>query len=1094
MAPQSSYISTPIITNTNSNTISSLITINAAAQLPVKLTPTNYPSWRAQFNALLIGYDLLGYVDGSSTCPPDTPAAPRALWIRQDQLLLHAILASVSPQVISLIASAKTSKEAWDKLLHLYASKARARVLGLKERLTLMRREDKPVSQYLQDVKVIADELAIIDVPLSDDDLLLYILNGVGSEFKEIAAVVRSRDTSISFENLHDKLVEHEAALTRADAPVTTPVITANVTQSSQRAPTNRGSRSHTYNHNRGSSSFRNNYRGSSESTSPSTTDNGRRSNNTTGTGYRGYCQWCGTQGHSAKRCPQLQSGSQSQPVVNSTYHGRHNASPTWLLDSGASHHVTSKVTNLSDVSTYAGPDEIIIGNGSGLGITHVGSSSLTTPFSKTFALSNVLCVPSIKQDIISISKFNKQNNTSIELFPDFFHVKDLSTGAVLLQGPNKDDVYEWSSQSLRQPQAMVGVVVSPNLWHRRLGHPHSKTLHQVLRSSSIHVSSKLSESLCHSCQCNKSHRLPFGTSSLQSNGPLELLYSDVWGPAPYSSIDGFSYYLIFVDHFTKYIWLYPLKKKSDVFSTFTTFKALVENYFKTKIITLFTDGGGEFVKLKNFLSSAGISHLITPPHTPQHNGVAERRHRHVVETGLTLLHQASLPLSYWSYAFQTAVYLINRMPTPILKNVSPYQQLFHQQPNYSRLRTFGCLCFPWLRPYNSNKLLPRSRACLFLGYSSNQSAYKCLDLSSNKLFISRHVQFDESTFPLASAHNSTSSVPSPTSTSWFPLAHLVTLIPFQAAPMPPPSATTSSPTAPSTSSSAASSALEQLCPPAYIPPPAPTVSPLPPQNPPPSNPPHTTHTPSQTMTPTHFPSNPTPTEPETQPPQPSPIRTYLRNPNRLVLTFPAPDPSPPPPSSISQPLVPDHQMVTRAKAGISKPNPRYALVATKHPIPSSVEPTCVSQAIKDPLWRAAMSTEFNALISNGTWELVPSDSTQNLIGCKWVFRIKRHPDGTIDRYKARLVTKGFHQRPGVDFSETFSPVVKPTTIRVVLHLALSHGWPIRQLDVNNAFLHGTLSDIVYMSQPPGFVDTNLPSHVCKLRKALYGLKQAPRA
>ncbi|KAI5313965.1 hypothetical protein L3X38_043141 [Prunus dulcis] len=311
MAPESSDISTPIITNTNSNTLSSLITINAAAQLPVKLTPTNYPSWRAQFNALLIGYDLMGYVDGSSTCPPATPAAPRALWILQDQLLLHAILASVSPQVISLIASAKTSQEAWDKLLHLFASKARARVLGLKERLTLMRRENKPVSQYLQDVKVIADELAIIDVPLSDDDLLLYILNGVGSEFKEITAVVRSRDTSISFENLHDKLVEHEAALTRADAPVTTPVITANVTQSSQRAPTNRGSRSNNYNHNRGSSSFRNNYRGSSESTSPSTTDNGRRSNNTTGTGYRGYCQWCGTQGHSAKRCPQLQSGSQ---------------------------------------------------------------------------------------------------------------------------------------------------------------------------------------------------------------------------------------------------------------------------------------------------------------------------------------------------------------------------------------------------------------------------------------------------------------------------------------------------------------------------------------------------------------------------------------------------------------------------------------------------------------------------------------------------------------------------------------------------------------------------------------------------------------
>lgn len=124
--------------------------------------------------------------------------------------------------------------------------------------------------------------------------------------------------------------------------------------------------------------------------------------------------------------------------------------------------------------------------------------------------------------------------------------------------------------------------------------------------------------------------------------------------------------------------------------------------------------------------------------------------HRHVVEIGLTLLHQASSPLSYWSYAFQIAVYLINRMPIPILNNVSPYTKLFHQQPNYSHLRTFGCLCFPWPQPYNSNKLLPRSCSCFFLSYSFN--AYKCLDLSSNKLFISRHVQFGEATFPLTTA------------------------------------------------------------------------------------------------------------------------------------------------------------------------------------------------------------------------------------------------------------------------------------------------------------------------------------------------------
>ncbi|KAI5328775.1 hypothetical protein L3X38_028172 [Prunus dulcis] len=1077
-----------------------LITINATAQLPVKLTPTNYPSWRAQFNALLYGYDLMGYVDGSSLCPSTTQPVLRTFWIRQDQLLLHAILASVSPQVISLIASAKTSKEAWDKLLRLFASKARARVLGLKERLTLLRRENKSVSEYLQEVRVIADELAIIDVPLSDDDLLLYILNGVGSDFKEIAAVVRSRDTSISFENLHDKLVEHEAALKRDDTVVAAPVITANVTQTSRSHTSNRGYRSNNSNSNRGSfasrnpsrgsfghphtSSIDNNSRGSNGPTQPAFTDNSRRSTHMNSTGYRGFCQWCGIQGHSAKRCPQLQYGSHSQPVANPTSHGRSTSSPTWLLDSGASHHVTSNVNTLSGASPYDGPDEIIIGNGSGLGITHVGSTTVPSSSSQSFTLSNVLCVPSMQKDIISISKFNKQNNTSIELFPDFFHVKDLSTGAVLLRGPNKDDVYEWSPQSFYQPQALVGVVVSPNLWHRRLGHPSHKILQQVLRLSSINVSSKLSESVCHSCLCNKSHRLPFGTSSLTSHGPLDLLYSDVWGPAPYSSIDGFSYYVIFVDHFTKYIWLYPLKKKSDVFSTFVTFKALVENYFKRKITRLYTDGGGEFIKLQHFLSSNGITHLLTPPHTPQHNGVAERRHRHIVETGLTLLHQASLPLTYWSYAFKTAAYLINRMPTPLLHNLSPFTQLFDEQPNYSRLRTFGCLCFPWLRPYNSNKLLPRSRPCLFLGYSPNQSAFQCLDLSSNKLFISRHVQFDESTFPLANLPSSIPHVTVDNSHTWVSSLPPVTYVPVHSPTMPvAPVVSSSMPSHVTSSSSSASAPVSEPSPSVALAPIAPL---LPSSNPQASVP---TSTAPIITPPVHYPAQNDPAQP---PPHLSPIRTYTRNPNRTVVTFPSSDPHPSNPPI--PPVHPDHSMVTRAKAGIHKPNPRYAMTATTHPILSSIEPTCVSQAVKDPLWRQAMSNEFNALIRNGTWELIPSLPSQNLIGCKWVFRIKRHPDGTIDRYKARLVAKGFHQRPGVDFSDTFSPVVKPTTIRIVLHLAVTHGWPIRQLDVNNAFLHGTLLENVYMVQPPGFVDSNHPSYVCKLRKALYGLKQAPRA
>ena len=140
------------------------------------------------------------------------------------------------------------------------------------------------------------------------------------------------------------------------------------------------------------------------------------------------------------------------------------------------------------------------------------------------------------------------------------------------------------------------------------------------------------------------------------------------------------------------------------------------------------------------------------------------------------------------------------------------------------------------------------------------------------------------------------------------------------------------------------------------------------------------------------------------------------------------------------------------------------------------------------------MDEEHMALLKNKTWHLVPPQHGTNVIDCRWVYRIKRKADGSIDRYKARLVAKGFKQRYGIDYEDTFSPVVKIATIRLVLSVAVSRGWSLRQLDVKNAFLHGVLEEEVYMRQPPGYVDRHKPNYTCKLDKALYGLKQAPRA
>ena len=227
-----------------------------------------------------------------------------------------------------------------------------------------------------------------------------------------------------------------------------------------------------------------------------------------------------------------------------------------------------------------------------------------------------------------------------------------------------------------------------------------------------------------------------------------------------------------------------------------------------------------------------------------------------------------------------------------------------------------------------------------------------------------------------------------------------------------------------------------------------------------------------------------------------------------LETSAPAADSPPPSPASCSSststssqvvfvPPAPDreHQMQTRLRAGKTVPRQRKdGTVTYSATRVTDGEPANVRAALQDPRWKAAMDAEFSALQRNQTWRLVPAQPGLSIIDSSWVYKVKCKPDGSVDRFKARLVAKGFKQRHGIDYDDTYSPVIKPTTIRVVLPLAVMQGWQIRQLDVDNAFLHGHLEEDVYMVQSPGYVDQHCPRHVCKLEKSLYGLKQAPRA
>jgi len=397
---------------------------------------------------------------------------------------------------------------------------------------------------------------------------------------------------------------------------------------------------------------------------------------------------------------------------------------------------------------------------------------------------------------------------------------------------------------------------------------------------------------------------------------------------------------------------------------------------------------------------------------------------------GLSLMTHASIPKGYWSYAFVVVVYLINKMPTQNLEFLTPFEKLHGHSPNFLKLRIFGCLCFPWLKPYASHKIDDRSKPCVFLGYSLTQRAYLCLDRVTGRVYTSHHVIFHESVFPFNTpspviAQVDASDLLSPSNIPACVNSHISNL----QVPIPPEAAAPSS-TMVST-------------------PRVPNI------------------TVSQEPVDEHRETNT----------QPEPV-TVTVNPPPTTITSNPPTPAPAPP---------------RTSTGQRKPVQKLNL-HTHLDVPPTTIPTSVAEALKSPYWRKSMSEEMDSQLKERTWYLTDAAEAANVVGCRWIFTIKRRPDGSLERYKAHLVAKGFTQRPGIDFHDTFSPFVKLATIRIVLSTATNRDWPLRQLDVNTAFLQGHLEEEVFMAQPLGFVDKDNPKAVCKLRKAIYGLKQAPRA
>ncbi|KAJ0745776.1 putative RNA-directed DNA polymerase [Helianthus annuus] len=788
-----------------------------------KLSPTNYGHWKAMIQPFLLTNNLFGYVDGTIPCPPeliepaassDKEATPKSqpnpnhpIWVSNDAHIRMLLVSTISEPSFQHVIGSNTSRELWLALERAYAPNTASREYTLRAQLLKIEMKgDETSSAYLTRAQEYADALANIGEPMREKDLVMLVVSGLREEYTGLKQNILTRQFPTAFSELHGLLSDHDymvkksipnvpqaqafaAASANSSVPTAPPnsITSPSNIQALQQVlgqlglqvqPINSPSPQVFYTNtaagnNRGRGTRRGRGNNSSYNRSQGRGNHSQFPWASNQNLVFGTCNRCGI-GHVPSQCPNRDPATfrGRQPSVNYTDYrsqtsdNRSQASPSWLNDTGANEHATFDHSSMDYSEPYRGNDGLHVGNGESLPIIHIGSSRIFSP-NKTFVLKNVLHVPGIKRNILSVQKFCRDNNVFFEFHDTFFSVKDKSTRTILLTGPSIDGLYSFSLPTVQPPPktAFSTVRASTNTWHQRLGHPHSQLLNFMLSQYCLPVFSKHSSMDCDSCSVGKSSRLHLPLSNFKSSHILDLVFCDVWGPAPVTSCDGHNYFLLCVDHYSRFMWIFPLKLKSDVFNIFKQFLVTVERQFKTKLKSVQTDWGGEFRKLSPFFSSLGVVHRLSCPHTSEQNGYVERRHRHVVETGLTLLAQSNVPQRFWHFAFDTAVYLINRMPSRTNSKVSPFEQLFHHPPDFSFLRVFGCRCYPHLRAYNKHKMDFRSMPCVFLGYSTSHHGYRCLDIQSNRLYIARHVQFHEEVFPFKPPPIS---IPTPSSPPYF--------------------------------------------------------------------------------------------------------------------------------------------------------------------------------------------------------------------------------------------------------------------------------------------------------------------------------------
>lgn len=959
----------------------------------------NYDDWAFAVQNLLVLEDADKFLKQEA---PATEAAQAIADARARAKLILTIDASLYVH----IKDTQSTKQLWTKLKTLFDDAGFSRRITLLRHLISIRLEKcENMTSYVTQIVETSQRLSGTGFIINDDWIGSLLLAGLPEKFMPMIMAIEHSGMQITADSIKTKLLDME----NADSIETDDnANTALIARGWQKKKLGKVGSTSKYG---GPNQNQNIY-------GPSTS----MSNSNVKTTKTIACYKCKQTGHYRNQCPFLNEKTEKKKQTNAFsvvfLTGKFNKCD-WYVDSGASTHMTTNENWLTNRLDSSSLPEIIVANETKVPVLCAGNVQFITSYDYEVTVRNVLCVPNLATNLLSVSELIKNGNSVV--FQTGRCLIRNKSGDLVAEAKLVDGVYKLILQT--ETCLLASSPADGQTWHRRLGHLNSTDMNKMKQGlvegmyySDTFVTSK---SNCQVCCEGKQSRLPFSTGT-RATEMLQIVHSDICGPMECKSIGGARYFLLFVDDFSRMTFIYFLKAKSETLSYFKEFKSMVENYQNTKIKILRTDNGCEYCSnaFQGFLKCEGIIHQKTNPYTPEQNGLSERSNRTIVEKARCLIFEAELDKKYWAEAANTAVYLKNRSIASGIEK-TPYEMWFGRKPNLQHLRVFGSPVMVHIPKEKRTKWDRKSKKYILVGYCDNVKGYRIYDPVKNQVTTSRDVIIQEKPKRPDSVTISVENTDS--------VGELVEESVVKGEPL---------------NDGSGSSDSDYL-----------DVD--------------------ENIEPVH--------SGESQ----DSVQASMA-PQSTDQTSDTPHAGSPTPVTVE---------VAEMKQKRERRKPDRYGFANMCAAVTGDDGLTYAEAISGPeqqQWLKAMAEELQSFQDNQAWEVVDTPSNTSVVQCKWVFKKKFDCDNKV-RYRARLVAKGFTQKAGIDYQETFSPVIRHSTLRLLFALSVQLCMDITHLDVTTAFLNGHLKENIFMHLPEGF-PLNNSNKVLKLRKAVYGLKQSSLA